>query len=208
MRIADALDPINRRKTALEELVGLVDVPRLSEGFDFRRKEAQSLLPSSERSETETLIKIEKLGEELKALKVPEDLLEEASRIEGLSRRLGIQRKNAEDRLVLQAEVALAESQARSILHDLGREPDLVSAPESARETLRIKAIDRSRIEALVNQRQAVNQAVDAGRIGPAALDKKLTTARRKRDDLKPERDPAPLKKALKRARPTATSTP
>jgi uncharacterized protein YhaN len=212
-RVAEAVEPVARRKAVLDELETLADVPRLSPDFARRRLEANSFLIPNVRSEAEARRQVEELTREIEAVRVPTALLEQAEAIEALSVRLGGYRRDAEQRAALEVELARIEAEARAILRDLGRDPDTASyafsfAYEGESETgqggplddLRVVASQRAAVHELANARQALAQACDEARRAVEAQAERRAEVIARLDALGPERDPGPLRKAAQKA--------
>ncbi|MCA1686711.1 MAG: AAA family ATPase, partial [Planctomycetia bacterium] len=194
--LSEALEPIARRSALLGELRTLVDAPRLSADFTYRRRDAESRIGPNEKFEADALRKVADLTESFDALDVPAPLLEQADAIAALHLRLGSHQKDKADRDRLDADRARFEAEARTILLDLGRDP----GSADGLETLRLKAPDRAAVHDLANERQALSQARDDAAKALQTLDAKVQTVAAKLAALGLVRDTAPLRKAVKRA--------
>ena len=199
-RVAEAVSPAAQRREVLAELAGLADVPRLSEGFLPAYRDAVTRIPESEQAEAEARRRVAELCGQIEALDVPEALLDQAEAIEGLHQRLGGLIRAAADRRNREAELARLEAEARAALRDLGRDPDATSleGADGPLQSLRLTTAARAEVLALIDQRAERLAARDEARkkLEGAAAKREVAAARLAA--LGPERDPSPLRKALK----------
>jgi uncharacterized protein YhaN len=195
-RISSALELAARRKAVLGELGTLADVPRLSGDFTSRRREAVNALGRAVKEKKKARRKLKELSAEIAALRIPADLLEQAEAIEALFKRVGSFRQATHERAGWENELAEFESEAKSILRDLGRDPALFESDESL-ESLRVKAQERVTIPDLASQRQVLITDQNRDRNILDTLEDEYRVAIAERDSLGTERDCSALKKAL-----------
>ena len=158
-RIRDAISAIGRWKKAKEDLAQISDTPLLADDFDKRSNEVLIDLRTVEQQQADAKASINKLDDDLAALVVPEQLLHESDATESLRDRLGGYRKAMSDRPTLETSRELAESEAKEILRELGRTPDL-----STIEDLRLPTDKTVRIQNLGNQQEGLAQRVQSTR--------------------------------------------
>jgi len=192
-RLHSAVGPIARRKAALDELAGLAGVPLLPANFTYRRKEALSYIQVNEKQESDALRALVEVDQALESLDVPGPLLDQAGAIEDLHLRLGRYQQSARDRDRIDAERGRVDAEARALLRDLG-----VSGGDPGR--LRLTAAERAAVQDLAGERQALARTRDALEADLKAHAAKRSAAADKLAALGPERDPAPLRKAVKQA--------
>jgi uncharacterized protein YhaN len=134
-RIRDAVPSIGHWRKAVGDLGEVRDAPLLAEDFGENSFKVLVEFRNAQRREKDAGKEIDEIADQLKSLSVPEDLLRESDAIDSLRERLGGYRKAMLDRPGLQKERELAERDAKEILRNLGRPPDL-----SVIEDLRLPA--------------------------------------------------------------------
>ncbi|GAC1470008.1 MAG: YhaN family protein [Isosphaeraceae bacterium] len=197
-RIAEAIEPMARRRAILDELPGLADVPRLSSTFTYDRQEVLSLLHSNQEHDAKSHENLRELIGALESLDVPGPLLDQAEAIEELYQRLGRQRQSARDRDRIEGERDRLDAEARLILRDLGRPS--TSGGDGDLDSLRMTTADRAEVLSLSGERAALLVALDTASAALKKLDAKRVSIAGKLDALGPMRDLAPLRKAVKQA--------
>lgn len=158
-RIRDAISSIGKWKKATEDLTQLSDTPLLADDFDKTSNKILIDLRTTEQQKTDAEASIKKLDSELAGLIVSEQLLQESDATESLRDRLGGYRKAMSDRPKLETSRELAESEAKEILRELGRTPDL-----STIEDLRLPTDKTVRIQNLGNQQEGLVERVQSTR--------------------------------------------
>lgn len=158
-RIRDAISSIGKWKKATEDLTQLSDTPLLADDFDKTSNKILIDLRTAEQQKTDAEASIKKLDSELAGLIVSEQLLQESDATESLRDRLGGYRKAMSDRPKLETSRELAESEAKEILRELGRTPDL-----STIEDLRLPTDKTVRIQNLGNQQEGLVERVQSTR--------------------------------------------
>lgn len=203
-RLDQARKPAARLQMVNEALTPLADVPRLPDDFAGRCQQALAAIRPLEDSIARARRKIDELTARLAEIQVPHDLLDEADAIEDLFRRFSQHEQAVASRERLLADRDACDDQVRNLLRALGHDPDALGSletPSASRlESLRLTTTDRTRVQELVENRQALqNNLVNA--------EKALQDQTRKRDlaiarlaELGPERDATALKRAIKRA--------
>ena len=154
-RIRDAIPAIGQRKKAKENLAQIGDIPLLADDFDKTSNDILIDLRTVEQQEADAEAIIKKLDNDLAGLVVPEQLLQESDATESLRDRLGGYRKANSDRPKLETSRELAESEAKEILRELGRTPDL-----STIEELRLPTDKTVCIQNLGNQQEGIVERV------------------------------------------------
>jgi uncharacterized protein YhaN len=196
-QISKAIEATASRKVVIDELSALEGVPRLSDDFTEKRREAQRELRQAENDLAEARCKIEQLSTEAETLCDPSELLDEDEAIEGLYMRVGSLRQAATDSVENEAERSRREADARSILRELGRDPGLFESEESL-ESLRVTALDKETVSNLIGNHQLIRSKRDEAEKTLKTHADKCEKAAAKLDELGPERDPTTLKKVLK----------
>ncbi|MDE0863704.1 MAG: AAA family ATPase [Rubripirellula sp.] len=158
-RIRDAISSIGKWKKAKEDLSQVSDVPLLSADFDKTSNEILIDLRTVEQQKADAEASLVKLDKDLEELVVPEQLLQESDATESLRDRLGGYRKAMSDRPKLKTSRELAENEAKEILREIGRTPDL-----STIEDLRLPADKTVRIQNLGNQQEGLVARVQSTR--------------------------------------------
>lgn len=158
-RIRDAISSIGKWKKAKEDLTQISDAPLLADDFDKRSAETLIDLRTAEQQKADAEASIKKLDNDLDGLVVPEQLLQESDATESLRDRLGGYRKAMSDRPKLETSRELAESEAKEVLRELGRTPDL-----STIEDLRLPTDKTVRIQNLGIQQEGLVERVQSTR--------------------------------------------
>ena len=168
----------------------------LSPEFTETRKESVRLLDSAQDSLKRATSETKVLEEELEGLRVPQELLNQAQTITALHQRLGAYQKAAQDLPGLEGTLRQMQADARLLLADLN--PGL---PLEEAGTRRLSAAQRTQIQGLAGQHQAlmVRVADAEKRIGKAG--RTLEETRKKRDAIMDPGDPGNLKQAVERAK-------
>lgn len=158
-RIRDAISSIGKWKKAKEDLAQIIDTPLLADDFDKTSNDILIDLRTAEQQTADAESSIAKLDNDLAELIVPEQLLQESDATESLRDRLGGYRKAMLDRPKLETSRELAENEAKEILRELGRAPDL-----STIEDLRLPTDKTVRIQNLGNQQEGLVARVQSTR--------------------------------------------
>lgn len=194
-RVAKALPLLVRRERTEKERAEVADAPLLPDDFSGTRREAQTQLGHARDTEREAAKAIEMLQGKMAELQVPEELLQNRSAIHELHTQRGSILQAAEDRPGLVAEREAAERQARRILRELDREPELGQA-----EGLRLSRAQRQRIQSLAEDCKA--RLDKSHSIGGQVkkLQERIRRLQTQRDDLAPARNVGELQQAVWRA--------
>jgi uncharacterized protein YhaN len=192
-RIRDALPAIARRKELLTELAEYHDAVLLPPGFPEKRQSALETLRVAETQAHEAELALAQIDQELKALEVPETLLERAERIEDLNRRLGEYRKNLQDRPSRVLHGKLLEHDAKEILRSLHRPVDLEQAEE-----LRLRVDEPVEIQNLGTLQQGLISLCKSARAARDDLVNRIDLARQKLAGLAAPQDPAELGRLIR----------
>ena len=151
VRIRDATSAIGQWKKAKHDLAEVADTPPLPDDFEKQSSDLLLALRSAEQQKTDAQKALKLLNEDLAELTIPEELLQEADATEAIRDRLGGYRKAMSDRPKLETKLEEAENEAKEILRELGRAPDL-----SKIEELRLPNDKTVRIQNLGNQQEAL----------------------------------------------------
>ena len=193
-RIRDALPAIGQWKSTRRELEQYPDAPGLPEDFPQRRSDAEIRLRKAEQQRDDATKAIDDLRREQQSLHVPHELLAEAEATEQLHTRLGGHRKAMSDRPNLLTRCQMAERDAEEILRQLGKPPDLKEV-----ESLRLPEDRIVRIQNLANQREGLNQRLEATRLECQRRDRAIARAESELADLGAVTDPDRLSLAVRR---------
>jgi len=195
-RIDQALPRIGRRKQLLEQLAEVSDVPLLPDDFAQQRSTAAAGLDNAQRALREAGQQIQKISESIDAQMVPTGLLEHRSTITGLHATLGGYQKAAKDRPRLAAELESKQQQAREILQELGRGPQLEEAGR-----LQLTRVQRHRIQSLASDCKALMEKQNAAEQSARKLQDQLVRLEGKQAELPAAQDTAGLQRAIRQAR-------
>lgn len=194
-RIDKALPLSGRRNRLQEQLAEVAQAPMLPDEFSGDRREAIAELANAQQTKREASNAIEKLQMAIVGLNIPTALLEHRTAITRLHTDLGSYQKAAKDRPGLVARLERTEQQARTILQDLGREPELQQI-----EQLRLRRAQRQRIQSLtvdckarLDKQSSTDQAVHK-------LYEKINRVDSQLAELPVIRDAGELKRAIRRA--------
>ena len=159
VRIRDATSAIGQWKKAKHDLSEVADIPLLPDDFEKQSNDLLLALRSAEQQKTDAKKALKSLNEDLSELTIPEQLLQEADATEAIRDRLGGHRKAMADRPRLETTFEEAENEAKEILRELGRAPDL-----SKIEELRLPNDKTVRIQNLGNQQEALVERLRSSR--------------------------------------------
>ncbi|MCA9178294.1 MAG: AAA family ATPase [Planctomycetales bacterium] len=159
VRIRDATTAIGQWKKAKNDLSAVADIPLLPDDFEKESNDLLLALRNAEQQTTDAEKALKSLNEELAELTIPEELLQEADATEAIRDRLGGHRKAMADRPRLETKFEEAENEAKEILRELGRAPDL-----SKIEELRLPNDKTVRIQNLGNQQEALVERLRSSR--------------------------------------------
>ena len=194
-RIDKALPLISRRKRIKEQLGEVVEARLLPEDFPANRTKAETELALTQQAERHTLKAIKELQDEIAKLDVPQILLEHRTSITGLHSKLGSHQKATQDRPGLVARLENSQQQARAILQDLGRGPELEQA-----ERLRLNRAQRQRIQSLAGQRQAFHEKQSSADQSVRKLQDDIRRGESELAEYPAIRDTGKIKRAIRRA--------
>lgn len=159
VRIRDATSAIGQWKKAKNDLSAVADTPLLPDNFEKQSNELLLALRSADQQKTDAEKALQSLNEELAELTIPEELLQEADATEAIRDRLGGHRKAMADRPKLETKFEETENEAKEIMRELGRTPDL-----SQIEELRLPNDKTVRIQNLGNQQEALAERLRSSR--------------------------------------------
>lgn len=159
VRIRDATSAIGQWKKAKNDLSAVADIPLLPDDFEKQSNDLLLALRSAEQQIIDAKKALKSFNEELAKLTILEELLQEADATEAIRDRLGGHRKAMADRPKLETKFEEAENEAREILRELGRAPDL-----SKIEELRLPNDKTVRIQNLGNQQEALAERLRSSR--------------------------------------------
>ena len=194
-RIVQALPKIGRRKQLLDQLAEVADAPQLPDDFAQQRSQTTAQLDHARQDEQTALKQIERLRRDIAAQTIPAGLLEHRSAITRLHAKLGSYQKASEDRPSLMAQLESAQQQARAILRDLGREPDLDRADQ-----FRLTQVQRHRIQALAAECRALVEKQRLAQHNFARLENQHQRLERELAELPAASDVTQLRQAIRRA--------
>ena len=157
IRIRDATSAIGQWKKAKIDLADVANTPLLPTEFEQNSHDLLLALRTAEQQMADANESIGSLNQELTGLILPEKLLTEADATESIRDKLGEHRKAMADRPKLEIQFEEAENDAREILKELGRAPDLAKIEE-----LRIPNDKTIRIQDLGNQQKGLFERVSA----------------------------------------------
>ncbi|WP_419619175.1 AAA family ATPase, partial [Thiolapillus sp.] len=122
-RIQRVLPKLARRRELLQEMKAMGEVTLLPEDFTARRQKAMNALDRAQAILGKAVPRLEGLQQQLEALSINHELLDQAESIEDLHTRLGSYRKAQQDRPHLEAERQQQLTDIKSILKEI--RPDL-----------------------------------------------------------------------------------
>lgn len=158
-RIESASAPIDRWKTRRQKLQLLAHVPHLEDDFVKRTNELLLELKTSQVQAGGATTELAKLAAQLESLVVPQSILAAGEAIEALRDRVGGIRKSLADRPAVEARFRDSESEARELMRELDRSPDL-----STIEELRLPRDKTVKIRSLGVQLQRQRERLQAQR--------------------------------------------
>jgi uncharacterized protein YhaN len=193
-RLHRALPDIARRAQVLKELADLRDVPDLAPDFADRRRAADKQWNVAHLREHEAVQLMDELNEQLAGVDVFEAVLSRKENIERLTSSLAIHLKAEDDlRTLLAPQRDQLLRDAADLLRDLGRDDvDVSSAAE-----LRLTREERHRVQRLGSDYAGLIERVELAHRRAAELHSAVAESDRQLQQLPPQRDPAPLRRAL-----------
>jgi uncharacterized protein YhaN len=194
IKAAIPLAASHRRLNA--ELEELGNVIRLRDNFGDEFRNALDQFRLAEHIITKLRTTLEELDARLAELHPPQVLLDAASEIESLQKRLGAVEKASEDRGRLENYQRDSEHQARRILRDLALTIDLDEA-----ETLRLRVDEPVIIRGLGQRFAQLRGQAEAARNTIARHQDQIKRQEKESADLKQPRDVEPLRRAVSQAR-------
>ncbi len=158
-RIKLAGATIDRWQARQESFQKLAHAPRLPEDFANVANQLLMDLRTGEHQVSSTAAELEKVTSQLNALVVPERLMQAAEQIETLRDRIGAIRSALADRTTVDIKRESFEREAKEILRELDRGPDLTIIEE-----LRLPRDKTVKIQSLGNQLERLLERVQAER--------------------------------------------
>ena len=195
-RLHQVIPRISKRDALLLRQKNLGEVVILSPEFTETRKESMRLLGSAQDSLERATSEAQVLEEELRGLRVPQELLNQAPTITALHQRLGAHQKAAQDLPGLEGTLRQVQADARLLLTDLN--PGL-SLEEAGSQ--RLSAAQRTQIQGLAGQHQALTVRVTEAENQIGKARRTLAEIKGKRDAITDPGDAGDLKQAAERAR-------
>jgi uncharacterized protein YhaN len=196
-RITAGIPIVARRRRLLQDRDELEDVIRLRDGFGAEFRNAQDQLRLAGQTIDQTRAAIAEIDAQLAQLDPSQVLLDAADEIGSLRERLGAVEKANEDREQrLENFLRDSEHEARRLLRELGRPPDLDEA-----ETLRLRADEPVIIRRLGQQFAELHGQAEEARRTIARHDNQIHRQEKDLADLEVPRDVEPLRRAVRQAR-------
>ncbi len=158
-RLKLATATIFRWRARQESLQRLAHVPRLPVDFAKHANQLFMDLRTSEYQVSSANTELEKIEDQLKSLVVSEEILQAADRIEALRDRIGAVRGALADRATVHTKREAFEREAKEVLRELERGPDL-----SIVEELRLPPDKSIKIQSLGNQLERLLERAQAER--------------------------------------------
>lgn len=193
-RIRQAVPLVDKRRHVRQRLQGLADAPLLASDFASRRWEAVSGLSAAASAAKSAAQALSDIEAAIADLQICEPLLQRSAAIGRLRDPLGAIRQAATDRPGLSAKRDLLLREAQTLFADLGREGDLDGV--AGMELDRAK---RQRIKRLASQREGRISGLDTATRQLEKLRREQQEKTRQLESLPGKRDPADLRRALKR---------
>lgn len=178
-RIQRVLPKLSRRRELLQELEVLGDVVVLSDDFSGRRRTVINALESAQTIVDKATPRLEGLQQQLKDLSINQALVEQEENIEDLHTRLGGHRKAQQDRPHLDAENKQLLADVESILKE--NRPDLELKDV---EQLRPVLTRRQQFGELGGKAAVLNARIEQAESGLRETERRLTAARKERDEI------------------------
>jgi len=154
-----ALPHVVRRKELLAELESLGTVTQLPDSAPRDREEAERRQGDASRRKEEADAKLATLGEGLKNVELPLELLTQADAISGVYERLDSYRQAMRDLPTISANQVKLDTDARTLLSKIN--PAL---PLEKAGTLRLTTIQRTRIQTLSQRHPALHERLRTGK--------------------------------------------
>jgi uncharacterized protein YhaN len=161
-RIQEALPLISRRKELLTALEAYGSATLLPDEFGERRRRLVTELRVAENDKEQASQAVEEIIKELKALEVPEKVLENGGLIERMYQDLGSYQKAAKDRIQLATKRDMRRTEATDILSGLRQDLTIEEAEKlklQKTETVRIQKLG-SEYERLVTRLEGVSEEI------------------------------------------------
>ncbi|MEE2639125.1 MAG: AAA family ATPase [Planctomycetota bacterium] len=159
VRIRDATSAIGQWKKAKNDLSEVLETPLLPDDFEEKSSELMVTVGNAEQQKKDAEDALLNLKQNIEQLVIPEELLQEADATEAIRDRLGGYRKAMSDRPKLETSLEESENEAKEILRQLGRAPELDGIEE-----LRLPNDKTVRIQNLGNLQEALIERVRASR--------------------------------------------
>lgn len=195
-RIKSAIPIMARRHRLTRDREARGSVTRLRGDFGDESRQAQDQLRLAELAEGTANATIREVDARLDQLDPPRELLDAAPEIEALQERLGAVDKAGADRLRNLGFQSDCEHQARRILRELGRPPDLDEA-----ERLRLRADEPVIIRKLGQQFAELRGLSEEAQRTIARHDAQIRRHEQERSNLETPRDVERLRRAVNEAR-------
>ncbi len=158
-RIKQAGASIARWKGRQASLADIADAPHLSDDFAQVANQLLMALKTDQVQLATTASELQEIDAQLAGLVVPEQLLHVADRIESLRDRIGAIRAAQADRPTVELKRQAFEREAKEILRELDRQPDLTMIDE-----LRLPRDKTVKIQSLGNQLERLLERMQAER--------------------------------------------
>lgn len=194
-RFSNALKAIAARKQILRNLESQRDSIGLRDDFSEERRRVETDLRLAAQAASDAQQACAQIEAQLKQVQVPELLLDQASRVEDLHRRLGAHQKNLEDRPTREIQKRTHEHGAKEILRTLGKPPELAQA-----EQLRLTQEESLRLQNLGNKYQGLVANHDNAQRNIDLHTQRIAEVRRKLEESLAPPDTAELRREIQKA--------
>jgi uncharacterized protein YhaN len=195
-RIKSAIAVVARRRRLTQERDDLREVVRLREAFGDEFRAAHDQFRLAESTIEEARAEIAELDAQRAQLDPPRALIDAADELEMLRERLGAVEKASADRMRLENFLSDCEHQARRILRDLGRPPNLDEA-----EALRLRADEPQLIRGLGQRFAELRGQTEELRRAISRHDDQVQRQEEELAGLENPRDVEPLRRVVSQAR-------
>lgn len=195
-RIQRVLPKLARRRELLQEMKAMGEVTLLPEDFTARRQKAMNALDRAQAILGKAVPRLEGLQQQLEALSINHELLDQAESIEDLHTRLGSYRKAQQDRPHLEAERQQQLTDIKSILKEIRPDFELRDI-----EALRSVLARRQVIVELGGEQAVLNAQLEQAHSSLRETKNRLKKACKERDEIPEPGSTDALQRAIVAAR-------
>lgn len=153
-RLKQTLPKIAYRKEVIEKLKALEETPDLPDDAEETRKESIRIMDEVKAKQKDIDEKMKQMDQDLENLSIPEELILQEAKIEGLNREIDSYRSQREQLPMLQGEYRGLEQRVRSALKQF----DTESTNLDAVEQFRIPTVTKKSIEELADRYPLLEQ--------------------------------------------------